>query len=52
MEALIGEEAANAADAIAVDGEPLGHANPTERRRRGMAFVPGKNASVTARCRR
>ncbi len=40
MEALIGEEPANTANAIAIDGVSLGSHGPTARRRHGMAFVP------------
>ncbi len=40
MEALIGEVALARADAILIDGEPVGRAGPTPRRRAGAAFVP------------
>jgi general nucleoside transport system ATP-binding protein len=40
MQALIGERRAVRADAIVVDGTPVGHRGPDFRRRHGMCFVP------------
>ncbi len=40
MEALIGEVAVERNDAILIDGQPAGRANPTRRRRARAAFVP------------
>ena len=40
MDALLGETLGNRAEAIIVDGTPVGRARPTARRRAGMAFVP------------
>ena len=40
MEALIGERRANSADAITIDGKPVGFLGPDARRSFGMCFVP------------
>jgi simple sugar transport system ATP-binding protein len=40
MEAMIGERLPDDADAIRVDGKPLGRAGPRVRREAGMSFVP------------
>jgi simple sugar transport system ATP-binding protein len=40
MAALIGERLGEVADAVCVDGAEVGLDGPTERRGRGMAFVP------------
>jgi len=40
MQALIGEVPADRAEAIVIDGKPLGRAGPTRRRLAGAAFVP------------
>jgi general nucleoside transport system ATP-binding protein len=40
MEALIGERLTERAEAISVDGTPVGRIGPTARRARGCAFVP------------
>ncbi|MGI9417141.1 MAG: ABC transporter ATP-binding protein [Geminicoccaceae bacterium] len=39
-EALSGEVPIADAGAIRIDGEPVGHEGPNERRRRGLAFLP------------
>ncbi|MBT3556168.1 MAG: ABC transporter ATP-binding protein [Rhodospirillales bacterium] len=40
MEALIGEVASDLNGTIMLNGEMVGHRNPTERRAQGMCFVP------------
>jgi len=40
MKALIGEHPAESPTTITLDGEPMGLAKPTERRKHGMCFVP------------
>jgi len=40
LHALAGERLAPTPEAIRVDGEPVGHLGPAERRARGIAFVP------------
>jgi simple sugar transport system ATP-binding protein len=40
MQALIGEVLADRAEAIVIDGRPVGRAGPTRRRQAGAAFVP------------
>ncbi len=56
MEALIGERAAPVAEQILMDGKPIGHKGPKERRAMGMCFVPEErlgHATVPAcRCGR
>jgi general nucleoside transport system ATP-binding protein len=40
MDALTGERRANAAAAITIDGTPVGHQGPTQRRTHRFAFAP------------
>lgn len=40
MEALIGERQSPVANQILMDGQPIGHMGPKDRRARGMCFVP------------
>jgi simple sugar transport system ATP-binding protein len=40
MQALIGERLAGTPGAISIDGAPVGHKGPKERRARGICFVP------------
>ena len=40
LHALAGERLAPTPEAIRIDGEPVGHLGPADRRARGLAFVP------------
>ena len=40
LHAMAGERLAPTAEAIRIDGEPVGHLGPADRRARGLAFVP------------